>query len=138
MSCRKHEGDGTTPRGCFKLLFFFVRNNLLFHRKSSHQYKSLAKDHLWCDQPFHPLYNRATKAPLKASHEIMWRNDKLYNLIGVLDYNYYPRHALKGSAIFLHLSDQSTLSTEGCIAISAADMRRLLPQISPKVLFHIG
>ncbi len=86
----------------------------------------------WCDDPGSPSYNRLIRLPSRASHEDMWRDDGLYDLVIVLDYNIHPRKKFGGSAIFLHCARQDFAPTEGCIALHAADLWKLLPRLARK------
>jgi L,D-peptidoglycan transpeptidase YkuD (ErfK/YbiS/YcfS/YnhG family) len=81
---------------------------------------------LWCDQPNHPAYNRLVKAPFRASHEEMRRDDGLYDICLVLDWNITSRKRNGGSAIFFHLIKPGYQPTAGCIAVSLRDMKRLI------------
>ena len=60
----------------------------------------------------------------------LWREDCLYDMIIVLDYNISPRVKGWGSAIFLHCAKPDFAPTEGCIALQPADLRRLLPRLA--------
>ncbi len=62
----------------------------------------------------------------------MWLNDGLYDLVIVIDYNIDPRRKYRGSAIFLHCARPDFAPTAGCIALRAADLRKLLPRLSAK------
>ncbi|MFT9163999.1 MAG: L,D-transpeptidase family protein, partial [Komagataeibacter saccharivorans] len=64
--------------------------------------------------------------PHPARHERMWRDDDVYNIVIVLGYNDSPPVPDRGSAIFLHLQSPDRKPTEGCIALTEADLRRLL------------
>ena len=68
----------------------------------------------------------------------MWREDRLYDVVGILDYNIRPRVRGRGSAIFLHLARPDLSPTQGCVALGAEDMRRLLSRLSGKVLLIVG
>jgi L,D-peptidoglycan transpeptidase YkuD (ErfK/YbiS/YcfS/YnhG family) len=57
----------------------------------------------------------------------MRRADGLYDICLVLDWNIASRRRYRGSAIFFHLIRPGYEPTEGCVAISLKDMRRLLP-----------
>lgn len=138
MSFSKREGDGRTPRGRFVLDHFYVRPAQHFHYASHHKFKSISSTLKWCDHPFHPLYNRPTHQPLQTSYEKLWRDDQLYNIIGVIDYNFTKRIAQHGSAIFLHLYDAHTQFTHGCIALSERHMRHILPSLSARPVLYIG
>ncbi|OYW94359.1 MAG: hypothetical protein B7Z13_04855, partial [Caulobacterales bacterium 32-67-6] len=75
--------------------------------------------------------NRLVQLPFSASHEILWREDGLYDLVVVLGHNDDPPIAPLGSAIFLHLAKPDYAPTEGCIALSRADLEAVLAQAQP-------
>jgi L,D-peptidoglycan transpeptidase YkuD (ErfK/YbiS/YcfS/YnhG family) len=68
----------------------------------------------------------------------MWREDHLYDLTFVLDQNFSCRSKGRGSAIFFHLAGVGLTPTAGCVAISAADMRKLGPRFARHVVMMIG
>ena len=84
----------------------------------------------WCDAPNDRNYNREVILPYAASAETLWRDDHLYDVIVVLDYNLMPRSRGRGSAIFLHVARLSLSPTEGCIAIKREHLLRLLQVLS--------
>ena len=69
--------------------------------------------------------------PFAASHEKMWREDRLYDIVVVLDCNMYPAVKGKGSAIFFHIAREDYRPTEGCVAIAPEHMRLLLSKVGP-------
>lgn len=85
----------------------------------------------WCDAPWHPAYNRPVRLPFGHSHESLARDDGLYDICLVLDWNIGSRMRHRGSAIFFHLIGSDSNPTEGCIAIRRSDMLRLLPVLGP-------
>ena len=91
----------------------------------------------WCDAPADRNYNRPVRLPYPAGHERMMRGDHLYDLCLVLDWNIRPRKRGCGSAIFLHVARAGYQPTEGCIAVSHATMRRLLPMLSRRTLVKV-
>ena len=125
----KREGDGATPAGRFGLLSAFVRPGAQGLRPRLLPTRVTRRDDIWCDAPGHALYNRPARLPLRVSHENLWRADHVYDLVIVLDFNLRPRRQGRGSAIFFHLTRDRPAPTAGCVAISAADMRRLLPRL---------
>jgi L,D-peptidoglycan transpeptidase YkuD (ErfK/YbiS/YcfS/YnhG family) len=68
----------------------------------------------------------------------MWREDHLYDLVFVLDQNFSRRAKGRGSAIFFHLARVALTPTAGCVAISAADMRKLAPRLARHTIMVIG
>ena len=129
MTRMKREGDGATPIGRFELHSMYRRNDGPASRYPSLGCRAIRPDDIWCDTPGHPLYNRRCRGHLSVSHENLWRNDHIYDVIVVLDYNMRPRVHGRGSAIFFHLTREPPAPTAGCVAISAAAMRRLLPRL---------
>src|SRR6202035_1769904 len=78
-----------------------------------------------------PNYNRAVALPYPASHEELWREDGLYDLIVVIGYNTAPAVPGKGSAIFLHVASADFAGTEGCIAVARDVLVPLLGLLGP-------
>ncbi len=123
----KREGDGATPIAAMRLLHGFRRGERNGHLPTTLSVRRIRPDMLWCDQPTDANYNRLVRAPFKPSHEEMKRNDGLYDICLVLDWNVTSRVRNRGSAIFLHLIRPGYEPTAGCVAVSARDMRRILP-----------
>ena len=71
----------------------------------------------WCDDQKSELYNRYIQFPFQESAERLYRDDHIYDIICVLDYNTSPVVPGLGSAIFLHVAKSGFLGTEGCVAI---------------------
>jgi len=86
----------------------------------------MRKDDGWCDDVEHGRYNCPVRLPFSASHETMWRDDGLYDVVGVLDWNLRPRIRRRGSAIFLHLAGPGFPPTAGCIAVTRRGLSLLL------------
>jgi L,D-peptidoglycan transpeptidase YkuD (ErfK/YbiS/YcfS/YnhG family) len=68
----------------------------------------------------------------------MWREDSLYDICFVLDYNYSRRIKGRGSAIFFHLARPGLTPTAGCVAISRENMRKLAPRLAKGARMRIG
>ena len=130
VSYRKREGDGRTPAGAYKILRGLFRADRLARPASAIRFQHITPLMGWCDDPRATAYNRPVKLPYSPSHEVMLREDRLYDVVLVLDYNIAPRRRNAGSAIFFHIAEAGWPGTAGCIAISPADMRRLLPRLS--------
>lgn len=99
--------------------------------------KMLRSNLAWCDEAGTRLYNRPLPAENPLRHEKLWRDDDIYDFVFPTSHNERPRIQGAGSAIFFHLSRRDYSGTEGCIAISKADMRRLIPRLSKKVRLEI-
>ena len=80
----------------------------------------------WCDDPDHARYNMPVERPFAASHEGLWREDGLYDVIVVLGHNDSPPTPFLGSAVFFHLREPDTQYTAGCVAVSKPDMMTFL------------
>ena len=65
----------------------------------------------------------------KYSAEKLYRNEKNYDIIINIKYNYSPVRKGKGSAIFLHLTNKKYKPTRGCIAIQKKDFIKIMPLI---------
>jgi len=59
-------------------------------------------------------------------YEELWRQDNLYDLVGVLGWNDAPVERGRGSAIFLHVASPDYGPTEGCVALALGDLQRVL------------
>jgi L,D-peptidoglycan transpeptidase YkuD (ErfK/YbiS/YcfS/YnhG family) len=92
----------------------------------------------WCDAPEDRNYNRRVGLPYPASHESLWRDDHLYDLVVILSHNERPRRRYLGSAVFLHIADPQRKPTAGCVAVSPSGMRRLLALCGPDTRLVIG
>ncbi len=91
----------------------------------------------WSDDPRDRRYNRLVPLPCATSHEKMWRDDHLYDVVIDIAWNRGPVVRGRGSAIFLHLARPEFSPTEGCVAVAPAMIRRLLERIGPKTRIEI-
>ncbi len=91
----------------------------------------IAPDDGWCDAPEDPFYNQLVKHPYPASAERLWRDDHAYDIVVVLGFNDTPALPGRGSAIFWHVAQPDWRGTEGCVAVSEADMRASLRLAAP-------
>ena len=90
----------------------------------------------WCNDPNHKKYNSLIKTTKKIKHEKMFRVDRKYDLVIVLDFNLNKPVPFRGSAIFIHLT-KNYQTTEGCIALRKNDMLILLKIINKKTKISI-
>ena len=123
----KREGDGATPLGSMRLVAFHRRPGRMRGLKVALPTTAVRADSGWCDAPAHGAYNRPVRLPFPASAERMLRPDRLYDAVVVLDWNVRSRGRGRGSAIFLHVAKPGYGATEGCVAVSPRDFRRLEP-----------
>jgi L,D-peptidoglycan transpeptidase YkuD (ErfK/YbiS/YcfS/YnhG family) len=126
---RKKEGDLASPAGQFRLLGGYFRPPGT-RPTAPWPLRPIGQADGWCDDPRSPAYNRFLRLPSAYSYEKLWRNDGLYDLVIVLDYNLWPQRKRGGSAIFLHCAGPDFAPTAGCIALQQADLRKLLPRLA--------
>ena len=122
----KEEGDGATPAGLLPLRRLLYRADRGPIPRCAVPVEPIAPEDGWCDDPADPAYNTRIRLPHPARHEELWRQDPLYDLVGVLGWNDAPVVRGRGSAIFLHLARPDYAPTEGCIALAPRDLRHLL------------
>lgn len=135
---RKREGDGATPAGRFRVLRGLYRGDRVGRPPTALPMRAVRRDDGICDDPRAPVYNRFVHLPVPWSHETLWRTDAVYDVVLVVDHNLAPRVRGHGSAIFFHVARPDFSPTAGCVAISAAAMRKLLPRLSRRTVLVIG
>ena len=133
----KHEGDGATPSGKFQLLYGYYRADRLGIVKSALPMQAIDDKMAWCDEANHSRYNQPVQLPFKPSHERLKREDRLYDVCLVMDYNITRCIKNRGSAVFFHQTEIEQGPTQGCIAIDPVLMRRLLAFISRNSVIEI-
>ena len=137
-AANKREGDGATPKGTYTLRRVLYRSDRLAPPKTTLPLREIYPDDGWCDDPADPAYNRPVALPYPASHEKLWREDHVYDLIGILSHNDAPPMAGLGSAIFMHLARPDYSPTQGCVALNESDLRALLAYAGPKTPIQNG
>lgn len=126
QAAQKREGDGASPQGRWGMKRVFYRPDRVERPVTNLPVVPLSKTDGWCDAADHPLYNRPVSLPFAASHETLWRDDHVYDLIVELAHNDDPVRPGLGSAIFFHLAHEDYRPTEGCIAVAKHDMLAVL------------
>ena len=96
---KKKEGDFITPKGKYKITKVYYRADRIKKIKTNFRLYQIKKNMGWCDDPLSKNYNKLIKLPSKFGHEKLYRKDKLYDLILILNYNFKPIIKNKGSAI---------------------------------------
>ncbi len=127
----KREGDGATPAGTLSLLRVLYRQDRIAQPDTELALAALLPDDGWCDAPEDASYNQQVRLPHGASCEALWRDDRVYDLIVVTDYNAAPVAPHRGSAIFLHVARPGYAPTEGCIAFALEDLRLIVNEWRP-------
>jgi L,D-peptidoglycan transpeptidase YkuD (ErfK/YbiS/YcfS/YnhG family) len=127
----KREGDGGTPVGSFPVRRLLVRTDKGAIPRTQLPITVIDEDDGWCDAPDDIAYNRAVALPYAASHERLWREDHLYDLVLVIGHNDDPVMKGMGSAVFVHLAHDDYRPTEGCIAFKRDDLEKILSAMGP-------
>ena len=125
-AAEKREGDLASPIGVWPIREVIYRPDRGPPPATEIRVRAMVPDDGWCDDPDHADYNRQVRLPHPARHEQLWRQDAVYDLIGVLGWNDAPVLRGAGSAIFLHLARPDFAPTEGCVALPLADVLALL------------
>jgi L,D-peptidoglycan transpeptidase YkuD (ErfK/YbiS/YcfS/YnhG family) len=127
-----------TPKGVFKITKIYYRPDKV--KKIFTRIKTIIikKDMGWCDDPKSIFYNKQIKLPTKFSHEKLHRDDNLYDLILVLNYNTKPIIKNKGSAIFIHVAKSYYKKTKGCISLKKKDLIKLISNIRKNTKIKIN
>lgn len=134
---QKREGDGSSPQGIWRMIRVFYRPDRLTRPETALPVVPLKESDGWCDAPEHRLYNRPVTLPFAASHEKLWREDHVYDLIVELSHNSDPVVPALGSAVFFHLAHDDFRPTEGCVAISRQHMLQVLQDSNEKTSIKI-
>jgi L,D-peptidoglycan transpeptidase YkuD (ErfK/YbiS/YcfS/YnhG family) len=132
------EGDNITPKGIFKIIKIYYRPDKIKKIKTLIKKIKIKKNMGWCDDPNSDFYNKQIKLPTKLSHEKLYRNDNLYDLIAVLNYNTNPIIKNKGSAIFMHIGKDSYKKTKGCIALKREHLIMIISKIKKNTKIKIN
>ena len=138
FSSNKREGDGTTPVGRFQLRRVFYRADRLDVPRTTLPVQIIGLKDGWCDAPEHINYNQLMSLPFYHSHEVLWREDKLYDILVEISYNDSPVIPHFGSAIFFHLATSDYNPTKGCVAVTLPDMIEILKSCGPKTHMNIN
>lgn len=137
VSFTKKEGDGSTPAGLYPLRGIYFRPDRAVLPQVNLPVVPIDPGLGWCDDSGHPAYNRPVRF-CAASHENMWREDGLYDLLIVVGYNDNPAQAGKGSAIFVHIARPGLSPTKGCIALKREDLLEIIPNLDRHSRIRIG
>ncbi len=135
----KKEGDGVTPMGCFVLREVFYRpDKFAGPPETALPLRPLMESDGWSDDVNRPEYNKLVGLPYIGSHEKLWREDDIYDLIVVLGYNDSPPILGKGSAIFMHIARENYTPTDGCVALAKGDLLEILASVKKETKICIG
>jgi L,D-peptidoglycan transpeptidase YkuD (ErfK/YbiS/YcfS/YnhG family) len=135
---KKREGDNVTPKGIFKINKIYYRPDKIKNIKTLIKKIKIKKNMGWCDDSSSSFYNQQIELPSKFSHERLYRNDNLYDLILILNYNTNPIMKNKGSAIFIHIAKKYYRKTKGCIALKKKNLIELASKIKKNTKIKIN
>ncbi len=138
MEDSKREGDGATPLGTYPFRRIYYRPDREEKPISALPSLPLSAEFGWCDDLEDKNYNKLVRLPYGPSHEKMWRQDELYDLVLVLGHNDDPVIPGRGSAIFMHVAKPGFAPTEGCVALDRLRLRQFLSIIKPEDVLKIG
>ena len=133
---KKIEGDNKTPKGSYALGPLYYRKDRLPKPLTKLKVIEIKKNFGWCNDIKSKFYNKPIKRNNKIRHEKLYRKDKKYDLLIPIKYNSTKPKKSKGSAIFLHLTNNYK-KTQGCIAIAKKDMLILLKLINKQTKIKI-
>ncbi len=134
---KKKEGDMKTPKGIFEIGNLYYREDRLKKPSTSLKTNIIRKKMGWCNDVNYPKkYNKQIKINKKITHEKLNRKDSKYDLLIPIKYNFKKPKIGRGSAIFIHLTNNYR-ATAGCIALKKNDLLILLKLINKNTKIRI-
>ncbi|MBT4880132.1 MAG: L,D-transpeptidase family protein [Alphaproteobacteria bacterium] len=132
------EWDGTTPIGDFPFRKVYARKDKISLPKTKLPLIVTEENMGWCDDAGDKEnYNRPVELPYNKSHEKLWRDDDLYDVVLVIGHNDDPPCPGLGSAIFIHVAREGFSPTEGCIAFKLEDLQMILETATQETIVEI-
>ena len=133
----KIEGDKSTPKGIFTIGTIYYRKDKVDKPSTNLKIKIIKQNMGWCNDPNNIKYNKEVNRNKIKNSEKLFRKDYKYNYIIVINYNAKKTIPYKGSAIFIHLTNNYN-PTAGCIALKKKDLLILLKLIKKKTKIKIS
>ena len=137
IKIKKIEGDKSTPSGIFKLGDLYYRSDRVQKPHTNLKCKKIKKNMGWCNDQFSKFYNKEIIIKKKLKYEKLFRKDYYYNYLILIKYNYTKTISRKGSAIFIHLTNDYK-PTAGCIGLKEKDLLILLKLINKNTKIKIN
>jgi L,D-peptidoglycan transpeptidase YkuD (ErfK/YbiS/YcfS/YnhG family) len=132
----KHEGDGKSPAGIFRLSSAFGLADPDKMKSVKLPYRQLTNGVECVDDPKSTRYNSITDRSSAA--KVDWDSSEKMRAVGdpyrlgiVVDHDMAPPEPGGGSCVFIHLWDNAHTGTSGCTAMAPASMEALLPWLDP-------
>ena len=133
----KKEGDKKTPKGIFEIENLYFRKDRIKKPKTLLKCIEIKEQMGWCDDiRFPEKYNKFLKIKKNTKHEKLKRNDRKYDLIIPIKYNFKKPVIGLGSCIFIHLTKNYN-PPAGCIALKKKDFLIMLKLIKKKTKIKI-
>ena len=132
----KIEGDKKTPKGVFALGPVFYRKDRIKNLVTKLKKREINRLMGWCDDVKNKNYNKLIKVDDKIGHEKLFQKKTNYDVLIPIKYNTKNPKKNKGSAIFIHLTENYR-ETLGCIALKKNDLLILLKLINKKTKIQI-
>jgi L,D-peptidoglycan transpeptidase YkuD (ErfK/YbiS/YcfS/YnhG family) len=129
----RHEGDGTTPIGTFRIGPTMYGNEP--DPGVRFRYVRLRCGDWWVEDPASPSYNTfrrlpcGVRPPFRVTTPDMSKDRRAYAHLAVIEFNMHPIVPGRGSGIFLHA--QTGGPTNGCVSLRRGDLVRVLRRLSP-------
>ena len=133
---KKIEGDMKTPKGIYSLGPVYFRKDRLTKPLTKLKTLQIKKNLGWCDDSNSKFYNKLIKINKNVKFEKLFRRSKNYDLLVPIHYNTKKPKKNRGSAIFLHLTNDYK-KTLGCVALKKKDMLILLKLINKTTKIRI-
>jgi L,D-peptidoglycan transpeptidase YkuD (ErfK/YbiS/YcfS/YnhG family) len=138
IKANKREGDGTTPRGAFRLKRLWWRAERHPRPRTLLPVRRIRPNDGWCEDPADRHYNQPVTVPENSATDRLARQDRLYDFIIEIDHNTRPRIAGRGSAVFIHVARDGFAPTAGCVALTMPALRRLIERVGPRTRLVIA
>lgn len=133
----KCEGDSKTPCGAYNFLRVYYRPDRVLKPQTKLPVFEITRQSAWCDDINHVLYNKYFNLTDMEdgelpSHEKLWRDDHLYDILVVVDHNYTSVSPNKGSAVFVHCThayeEPPFRPSLGCLKLFEKDLVQVLKE----------
>ena len=135
---KKKEGDKKTPIGKFNIGHLYYRKDRIKKPTTNINCISIKKNMGGCDDITNKKkYNKLIKVNKNIKHEKLYRQDKKYDLLIPIKYNFYNTVLGKGSCIFIHLTKNYN-RTAGCIALREKDFLIMLKILKKNTKIEIS